>query len=92
MIGWIIIYAIYTLTTSKMRAVLIITFWIIYYLLIGGLCCWYFHKYKKKEFEKDGWTVYFFLYGIRLRIGLSGIFAIFTADLCLYGAIQIISG
>jgi len=67
-----------------------IFFCIVYYLLIGLLCCWYFHKYKKKDFEKEGWGFYVFFYGGRFRFAISGIFAVITADLCLYGTIEII--
>ncbi len=66
-------------------------FFIVYYFLIGGLCCWYFYKYKRKDFEKEGWHVYLFFYGARFRIALSVGLAVSTADLCLYGAIQIVN-
>ena len=68
-----------------MRTLLIIFFLIVYYLFMGGLCCWYFHRYKIKEFKKEGWSAYVFFHGGRIRFAISGVLAIMTANLCLYG-------
>jgi len=69
-----------------MRAILAIIFFIVYYLLIGGVHYWYFRKYKRADFEKEK-LFYLLGYGGRFRFGVSIVLAIFTADMILFGTI-----
>jgi hypothetical protein len=70
-----------------MREPLIFLLLFVYYLLLGIICYYYFKFIKKKT--KGNIISYILLYGMRIRIGFSGILALITADLILYGTIII---
>jgi hypothetical protein len=72
-----------------MRETLFFIFFSTYYLLWGVISYCYFRFYKKDKTENM--KLYIFFYGMRIRIAISGLFAILTVHLWLYGAIQIVS-
>jgi Fe2+ transport system protein B len=70
-----------------MRGTLITVLFFPYYIILGIICYSYF-KFIKKEM-KEKWHLYVFFYGMRIRLGVSGILAVITADLILYGYVRI---